>query len=240
MLLAVDIGNTRSKFAVFKGDTLLRLYVSGEEQHRATVEKIFSEYPDIVHVVASSVSIDPQQIPFPEQVSLHVVDGNWKFPYVNRYETPETLGIDRMILAAGATLKFPDQPRVVIDAGTCVTFDVVDAGNQYLGGAISPGVRMRYRAMHEFTAKLPQLDPAFPESAIGKSTASSMHCGASLGAVYEIEGFLSQCAETHPNFITILTGGDADFLATRLKNTIFAHSNFLLESLNALYQYNQE
>jgi type III pantothenate kinase len=132
---------------------------------------------------------------------------------------------------------YSNQNRLVIDAGTCVTYDFIDSNDNYLGGAISPGIRLRYEALHNYTAKLPLLTKKEPESFIGNSTSESIHSGVVEGLTNEINGFIDQYSNQFTNFIIILTGGDADFLAKRLKNTIFANSNFLLESLNTIYQY---
>jgi type III pantothenate kinase len=145
-----------------------------------------------------------------------------------------------MVLAAGAVLQFPQQNRLVIDAGTCITYDFIDADNRYLGGAISPGLRLRYESLHGYTAKLPLLDLENPNSLIGDSTFDSIHSGVVNGMVYEIDGFINEYKTKFPNFIIILTGGDTVFLAKRLKNTIFANSNFLLESLNQTFQYKNQ
>jgi type III pantothenate kinase len=142
-----------------------------------------------------------------------------------------------MVLAAGAMLQFPNQNRLVIDAGTCVTYDFIDETDTYHGGAIAPGLRLRYESLHNFTAKLPLLTLENPDFLIGKSTAESIHSGVVNGFVYEIDGFIDEYKALYSNFIIILTGGDTDFLAKRLKNTIFANSNFLLESLNQTFQY---
>jgi type III pantothenate kinase len=143
-----------------------------------------------------------------------------------------------LVLAAGAVLQFPEQNRLIIDAGTCVTYDFVNHNNQYLGGAISPGLRLRYQSLNQYTAKLPLLTLENPNNLIGNSTQNAIHSGVVNGLVFEIEGFISTYLEQYQNFIIILTGGDADFLAKRLKNTIFANSNFLLESLHLLHIYN--
>ena len=115
--------------------------------------------------------------------------------------------------------------------------DFIDENDQYLGGAISPGFRLRYEALHNFTARLPLLTLEEPESYIGNTTAQSIHSGVVNGFVYEIDGFIDEYRANFANFIIILTGGDAEFLAKRLKNTIFANSNFVLESLNQTFQY---
>lgn len=126
---------------------------------------------------------------------------------------------------------------MVIDAGTCVTYDFIDEENNYLGGAIAPGLRLRYEVLHNFTAKLPLLSLESPKDFIGTSTSESIHSGVVNGFAYEIDGFIDEYKARYSNFIIILTGGDTDFLAKRLKNTIFANSNFLLESLNQTFQY---
>jgi type III pantothenate kinase len=126
----------------------------------------------------------------------------------------------------------------VIDAGTCITYDFIDANNNYLGGAISPGIRLRYESLHNYTAKLPLLTRENPENLIGDSTHQSIHSGVINGVTMEIDGFINSNLDENDNFIIILTGGDSDFLAKRLKNTIFANPNFLLESLNQTFQYN--
>ena len=172
-------------------------------------------------------------------VEIHFITHESKFPFTNLYSTPKTLGIDRMVLAAGAVLQFPNQNRLIIDAGTCITYDFINSNDNYLGGAISPGLRLRYEALHQQTAKLPLLTNSYPENFIGNSTKESIHSGVINGVVLEIDGFIELYKTQYPKFIIILTGGDTEFLAMRLKNTIFANSNFLLESLNQTFQFNQ-
>ena len=189
-------------------------------------------------VVASVGDVEKESfLEFKKEVNVHFISNEDPFPFFNDYQTPQTLGIDRMVLAAGATLQFPNQNRLVIDAGTCVTFDFIDETNKYHGGAIAPGLRLRYESLHNFTAKLPLLTLETPKDLIGKSTSESIHSGVVNGLVYEIDGFIEEYKARYSNFIIILTGGDTDFLAKRLKNTIFANSNFLLESLNQTFQY---
>lgn len=239
MLLAADIGNTRTKFGVFKDNALIEVFTCNCNEVQRVLPTIFLAYPQIHDAVVSSVKDTTAPIPFPSSIAVHQVSRLWKFPFKNNYQTPETLGIDRLILVSGAVLLFPKQASVIIDAGTCITYDVVDHQNQYHGGAISPGLQMRYKALHHYTANLPLLQPEFVDVLVGNSTATAIHTGICNSVVYEIQGFLRDYQSAYPNFITILTGGDANFLATRLKNTIFALPNFLLESMNALYNFNQ-
>lgn len=239
MLLAVDIGNTKIKAAVFEVNALKEKFVFEKNEAEKKIKKIFEQHQKIVSVILSSVGNREKEIvaELKKYAPVTVIDHEFSFPFINKYATPATLGVDRMVLAAGAVLQFPGQNRLVLDAGTCITYDFVDRNNHYLGGAISPGLQMRYDAMHNFTAKLPLLYPETPSTYIGDSTNSSLHSGAVNGFVYEIEGFIKEYSRDYEDLTVILTGGDAEFLAKRLKNTIFANSNFLLESLNNLYIY---
>ena len=239
MLLAVDIGNTKIKAAVFEGNDLSGRFVFDKNEAAKSIKEIFGKHPDITHSILSSVGQDSNELLLllKERTSLVAVSHESRFPFVNKYGTPATLGIDRMVLAAGAVLAYPRQNRLVIDAGTCITYDFADSNDNYLGGAISPGLNLRYGAMHNFTAKLPLLYPEMPTHYIGKSTNESMHSGVVNGLLHELEGFIKQYDEEYQGLKVILSGGDAEFLAKRLKNTIFANSNFLLESLNLLYLY---
>ena len=235
MVMAIDIGNTRIKAAVFEQNELL----ARESFAADDAPEFFSRLVDRFTLNEAVTASSGHEIDVLKSlgITLKTVGRDWRFPFVNDYRTPETLGIDRMVLAAGAVLAFPDTARLVVDAGTCVTYDFIDGRDHYLGGGISPGLALRYRAMHQFTARLPQLDPEWPPHFIGTTTAESMHSGAAVGLALEIDGFIDQYREAHPNFIIILTGGDSEFLAGRLKNRIFASPNFLLESLNKLHQY---
>jgi len=239
MILAVDIGNTRIKAAVFEGNTLLESFVFMKTELEKSIQNILEKYKNTTHIVVASVSDVEKQafIRFEKTVNIHFVSHKDSFPFVNCYNTPQTLGIDRMVLAAGATLQFPNQNRLVIDAGTCVTYDFIDEKDNYLGGAISLGLRLRYEALHNYTAKLPLLTLENPKHFTGKSTSESIHSGVVNGLIYEIDGFIKDFMTQYSKFIIILTGGDSEFLAKRLKNTIFANSNFLLESLNQTFQY---
>lgn len=242
MLLAIDVGNTRIKAAVFEANTLFEVFIFTKEEFTTKVEIILQQHPKITTIAVASVGNLDQSafLTFEKCVKIEFISHETKFPFQNLYATPNTLGIDRMVLAAGAVLQFPKQNRLVIDAGTCITYDFIDAGDNYLGGAISPGIALRYESLHHFTAKLPLLTKSYPENFIGNSTKESIHSGVVNGVISEIDGFIENYTTRYAKFIIILTGGDAEFLAKRLKNTIFANSNFLLESLNQTFQYNQK
>ena len=239
MVVTVDVGNTRIKAAVFEGSTVLESFVFKKKELEKKIENILKKFQNCSDLVVASVgNVEKQSfLAFENILNVHFLTHEDPFPFINKYETPKTLGIDRMVLAAGATLQFPKQNRLVIDAGTCITYDFIDEFDNYLGGAISPGLRLRYEALHNYTARLPLLTLEIPETYIGNSTLQAIHSGIVNGFVYEIDGFIDEYKANYSNFIIILTGGDADFLAKRLKNTIFANSNFLLESLNQTFQY---
>jgi type III pantothenate kinase len=248
MLLAVDVGNTRIKVAVFEGNTLLEQFIFSSTELRNELHFILNKYKNASDLIVASVGNIQKETfsEFESQVNIHFISTNSNLPFKNNYSTPNTLGIDRMVLASGAVLKYPNQNRLVIDAGTCITYDFIDENDNYLGGAISPGIRLRFESLNSHTAKLPLLTlesitEQNPESDaipfIGNSTLEAINSGVINGVINEIEGFISQYEAVYPKFIIILTGGDSEFLAKRLKNTIFANSNFLLESLNQTFQH---
>ena len=242
MILTVDIGNTRIKSAVFEHDRLIELNIFQKNDFQINLQKILKKHQNVKKLVVSSVgNINKDDfLEIKKQIDVVFIDNDSNFPFENLYATPKTLGIDRLVLASGAVLQFPNKNRLVIDAGTCVTYDYINDKNQYLGGAISPGIRLRYESLHNYTAKLPLLTIENPENFIGNSTSQSIHSGVINGLLNELNGFINQFETQNANFIIILTGGDAEFLAKRLKNTIFANSYFLLESLNHIYNYTNQ
>ena len=241
MNLIIDSGNTKIKAAVFEHDTLVFNQHFTHDDWQSDLKKILKKFKKIKNIVISNVSkIETDLFSALESTyKVTYITREKKFPFTNAYQSPQTLGIDRMVLATGAVLKYPNKNRLVIDAGTCITYDFIDESDTYLGGAISPGIQLRYKSLNDYTANLPLLSRQEPTNLIGNTTHESMHSGVINGVTYEIESFINAYSERYSNFIIILTGGDTDFLAKRLKNTIFANSNFLLESLNQTFQFNQ-
>lgn len=242
MQINIDIGNSKIKVAVFEQNSLVELFTFEENEAEKNFKKILKKYPQTTKSVVSSVgklSFEALDV-LKTKTNLHTISHETPFPFTNLYATPKTLGIDRMVVAAGAVLLFPNQNRLVIDAGTCITYDFIDQNNNYLGGAISLGIKIRYKSLNNFTANLPLLEKKDVEHFIGNSTENSIHSGVINGVCFEIDGFISQYSLKYQDLTIILTGGDAVFLAKRLKSTIFANSNFLLESLNLLSIYINE
>ena len=239
MILTIDVGNSRIKAAVFENNDLIEHFVFLKYELENSILKILEKYISISDLVISSVGnaeIDTF-LKSQNNLKIHFIDHQTHFPFKNLYQTPLTLGVDRMVLSAGAVIQFPNKNRLVIDAGTCVTYDFIDEMDNYLGGAISPGLKLRYKSLNDYTARLPLLGLENSQNFIGNTTNFAIHSGVVNGLVYEIDGFIENYITKYSNFIIILTGGDTDFLAKRLKNTIFANSNFLLESLNNIFQY---
>ena len=240
MTLAIDIGNTKIKVAVFEQDTIIEKDIVEHKELKKSLDKFIEKHTSLSLSVLSSVSNCPNEALelLKSKTKLLILSQESKFPFINHYETPLTLGIDRKVLVSGATIKFPNQNCLIIDAGSCITYDFIDEKSNYFGGAISPGVEMRYKALNTFTSKLPLLEKEYPSKLIGNSTNQSIHSGIINSIAFEIQGFIDTYSIKYKDLTIILTGGDAEFLAKRLKNTIFANSNFLLESLNLLNQYN--
>ena len=241
MNLVVDVGNSFIKLAVFKGSRLVSVDRISPADFLTGVEEKFSAHPDIRNSIVSSVGkLDEKDVQALRIFApVHVLTHDSVVPFENRYRTPHTLGVDRIALVTAAYSAYSMTNCLVIDAGSCITYDMITAEGEYLGGAISPGIEMRFKAMHHFTQKLPLITSRDFEDLIGNSTESSMISGVLHGVVNEIEGVIGEYSEKFKHLTVILTGGDSLFLSKRLKSTIFAHSNFLLEGLNYILELNK-
>ena len=237
--LIIDAGNTRVKVFVFEEDSILFSVSSDEDSLNKNFEKIFLKY-NISKIILSSVGAMREKIALfiIGKAPVLMLSNQTKVPFVNRYKTPKTLGVDRIALMAAAANFFPKKNVLVIDAGTCITYDFLNKDNEYVGGAISLGLQMRYKALHTFTEKLPELNFKAPENLIGSDTDSSIHSGVVNGLVAEIKGVVDAYEQKYSDLTIVLTGGDTIYLSKRLKNGIFANPNFLVEGLNAILKYN--
>ncbi|MBX2827053.1 MAG: type III pantothenate kinase [Flavobacteriaceae bacterium] len=242
MNLIIDVGNTSIKLAVYANNQLLERMVSQSESFGRDLQQLEKQYPDLSDCMVSSVGgFGRQELDvLDEKFNLFILNHETSVPFQNNYGTPKTLGVDRIALVSAAASQYPDENILVIDAGSCVTYDFLNHKNEYLGGAISPGLQMRYKALHTFTANLPLLETETPENWIGNSTHESMHIGVVKGLANEIDGFIDGYKNEFYDLRVILTGGDAQFLRDRIKNDIFANSNFLLEGLNRILEFNKD
>lgn len=238
MQFCIDIGNTRTKWGIFRGRELVANGVF-DDLGSGDMVTICKQYH-----VSSAIYMAVKEPLFEIEtvISLYCpvqrLYAGTPLPFTNLYSTPETLGSDRLALAAGAISQFPDQHILTISAGTCITFDLVDDRANYHGGSIHPGVRMRLQAMHSFTGKLPMVEPALPDNITGNSTVSSLQIGAVTGAAKEIDGMITAYRQQYPGLQAILTGGDAPLLVAMLENKIFALPTLSLTGLNEILLYN--
>ena len=241
MNLIIDVGNTNVKVAVYKGNTILTSWVIKKMSLLKKINKIFEKFAITKGIIASVAEIPKKTIEEINKKCLMLqVSSKTKVPFNNLYATPTTLGIDRIALVVAAVRKYPNKNVLIIDAGTCITYDFVNRKKEYLGGAISLGVEMRYESLHTFTANLPLLSPKIPKHVIGNSTENSIHSGVVNGVVLEIEGVIASYKEKFQDLTVVLTGGNTNFLSKQLKSGIFANQNFLLDGLNEILIYNTE
>ena len=237
--LIIDAGNTRVKVVVFEEDSLLEEQICTGDSLQETFSDFFLRHHFSRAILSSVGGLTSEiQALLPKDLPLLLLSNTTKVPFKNLYGTPKTLGVDRIALVSAASTQFARRNVLVIDAGTCVTFEFINADNEYLGGAISPGLEMRYAALGRFTEKLPKLAFESPKELIGNDTESCMHSGVVNGLVFEIEGIIDSYQEQFSDLTIVLTGGDTNYLSKRLKNSIFANPNFLLEGLNAILKHN--
>jgi type III pantothenate kinase len=236
MNLIVDYGNSSAKVGIFERHVLVQKLVFTEAEALKTFMENFSAECCIV----SSVNSDAAMVAswaarIKTKLILH---HTLPLPVKNQYATPQTLGADRIAGVCGAQQLFPASNCLVVDTGTCIKYDFVDAGGNYLGGGISPGLMMRFQAMHTFTARLPLVQPVDDPVLIGNSTESCLQSGAINGALEEIDGVIRRYRDKFQDLKVILCGGDARFFENKLKASIFASPELVLSGLNSILIYN--
>jgi len=238
MNLVIDSGNTRFKVGVFNGAAL----VQKEFFDHADGLKRFMMDNSFEHVLVSSVNYNPDEILTWSSTTGRkiVLSSALKLPITISYATPNTLGVDRIAAVCGALELFPSQDCLVIDAGTCITYEFMNHKNNYLGGGISPGIAMRFEAMHTFTSKLPLVKPMNDISLIGNSTESCMQSGVMHGIVAEVGGLIEKYKNLYPEVRVILCGGDYSFFENKVKHPIFVAPDLVLIGLNRILRHHVE
>ncbi|WP_375239795.1 type III pantothenate kinase [Aurantibacter sp.] len=241
MNLIIDAGNSYVKIAVFQNNNLIFVDSVSYKSFFIDLTNVLKNHPNIKYGILSSVgafsSNDIYEID--KRICLIEVRDKIKLPFSNLYKTINTLGKDRLALISASMINYTKENVLVIDAGTCITFDFKNKDDEYLGGAISPGINMRYNSLNYYTSSLPLLKKeVINGNYLGNSTEACMHSGVVNGVVQEIDGVVAQYKSKYKDLTVILTGGDANFLSLQLKSSIFANSNFLLEGLNYLLNYN--
>ena len=240
MNLIVDVGNTSVKLAVFQDSAIIYKEIISIDEIEIKIQELINKYPFLSKAIMSSVgNLSQTQLSnLANHIETIILNSNTKAPFKNKYKTPNTLGVDRIALVSASVLKYPNNNVLIIDAGTCITYDFINSKNEYLGGAISPGISTRYKSLKNLTANLPLLKRKAPKKLIGNSSKQSIHSGVINGILMEIDGIVNKYRKKYEDLTVILTGGDADFLSKRLKSSIFANSNFLLEGLNFILEFN--
>lgn len=239
--LIIDIGNTAAKLAIFDAGQLVEV-VHTDNLTLAGLAPLVGRYGNaIVSAVVSTVidlsseaSARLSRLPF---ACLHI-DSSTALPVTNLYETPATLGNDRIAAVVGANAQAPGRDILVIDSGTCITYDFVDAGGHFVGGNISPGIAMRFRALNTFTSRLPLVEARGRMPDTGKDTDTAIRLGVMRGVEYEVNGYVSAYAAKYPGLLVFLTGGDAFSFEVQSKSEIFADKFLVLKGLNRILEYN--
>lgn len=241
MNLIIDIGNTQNKYAVFDNNKVIEawnVHIMGISEWKLKL-KTFTE---VKHSILSSVYegnfLTIIRKSLTKKLGLIELSHTTPVPINNKYQTPETLGNDRLANAVGATIIFPKKNVLIIDMGTCIKYDFIDKKKNYHGGAISPGLQMRFKALKQFTYKLPLIESSKKFSLTGNSTEQSILSGVQNGIIFEINGMIAEYEKKNNELKVILTGGDAPFFANHLKSSIFAAPNLTLQGLNEILNYN--
>ena len=239
MELVIDVGNTRVKTAVFINNGIHKVFRT--ESPFDELYELVRDF-DIRSVIISSVrSNDDEVAEYWRKIApTLVLDDDLPIPVKNAYKTPETLGNDRIAAVIGARFLHPEGHVLAIDAGTCITYDILTEDNVYLGGNIAPGATLRFRAMDEFTSALPLVDTYDFVEVYGQSTEESMASGVMSGFVAEIDGMIDRYEQAFPGVKTVVCGGEARYFVNHLKKKIFANQNLVLLGLHKILKFNEQ
>ena len=241
MNLIIDIGNTLAKLVAFDGDVPIEEVRTSNESLEA-LDSFIKKYKFYKGIVASVIGFSPtiknqlSSVGFP----ILYFSPSTPIPIQNRYRTPGTLGSDRLAAVIGAQMQYPGHNILVIDAGTCLTYEFIDNQANYWGGNITSGLQMRLKAMHTFTAKLPLIDSQGPIPELGYDTETAMRSGVITGMTFEIEGYIRHFRKKHPDLLVFLTGGDEFNFDSSIKNIIFADKYLVPRGLNRILNFNNE
>ena len=231
--ITLDEGNTSVKLALFDNDTLVSKY------NNIDLNFVIKLLPKCDRLILSTVKNKSNFKTLLSNKNFVLLNNSTPLPIKILYKSPTSLGNDRIALAVGAIKNFPNKNVLVIDAGTCITYDLINSKKEYLGGSISPGIQMRYNALHQFTSQLPLLESVDTAMLTGVNTEESIHSGIINGVFVEIDGIIQRYTNQYPDIKVIVTGGNAKLFDKGLKNTIFAKPNLLMEGLNKILDYNE-
>lgn len=236
--LCLDFGNTRSKAALFNKDALQDVIVLREDTV-AHLNEIIRQYKPQRSILSSVVHHDEAvEDLLKNQTHFHKLSHLSKLPFTIPVGKPETMGADRIAIAAASVFLFPHQNNLAIGLGTCITYNFINQQHEFMGGSISPGTEMRFKAMHQYTAQLPLVKAHWNVPLTGYDTATNLQSGVVLGMAKEIEGIVDLYKEKWGNFNALLTGGDIALFSPYLKREIFADPHLIFKGLYAISRYN--
>ena len=241
MNLVIDIGNSRVKLFLFKNDKITFRDICNHNEFIKSLQTLPYK-KEIINVISSTVSTnydDIIEINFKDSNYFKLSNKNLKLPFRNNYKTLNSLGQDRLALVSSAVFNYPNSNTLIIDVGTCITYDFVDSKNVYYGGAISPGINLRYSSLNEHTSNLPLLKFKEIDTLIGTNTEDSIHSGVYNGVIAEINDHIEKLYSNYIALNVVVTGGSSKFLLNRIKNAIFADQDFLAIGLNYIINYNE-
>ena len=230
--LVIDVGNSSQKIAVFEQRNLVHTEIT-TSLDTEKLAQILTQYP-CSHSIISSVKQEVAALEqfLAQQTTYIRFSADTPHPIHNQYQSPETLGLDRLAAMVAVSALFPKQNTLVVDAGTCITYDMLDAQATYFGGSISPGIQMRFKALHQFTGRLPLVSFSLePIDLVGIDTPTALQSGVVNGVMAEVEGIVTQYQQKYPQLNVVFCGGDANFFDSRLKNSIFASNSSCMPHL---------
>jgi type III pantothenate kinase len=236
--ICFDFGNTRKKAAIFKHDEFIEtIYLENDDN--ATIEQIIQKYQPQKSILSSVVhhNIEIETILL-ANTKFHKLSHQSKLPFTTPVGKPETIGADRLAICCGAAHFFPKRNNLLIALGSCITFNFLNQNHEFIGGSISPGLNMRFKALHDYTALLPEIKAESIFPLIGYDTKTNILSGVIWGMAKEIDGIVAEYEAKFGNFNAILTGGDSTYFVPLLKNKIFADQNLLFKGLYAISELN--
>jgi len=235
VILIIDSGNTSTKIGEFNNGKLTKII------ERKTLIEVSETINDLQphQVIVGSVKFQTEKLLSQiHNIPSFVISHLTRLPFEIDYKTPETLGIDRIAAVSGAWHKYKNQNLLIIDAGTCITYDFISNQGVYKGGGISPGIDIKLKALHQFTENLPEIDFDPDVELVGDSTRNSILSGVINGTIAEIEGIITRYQENYENLTVIIGGGHSFFFESKIKHSIFAFPNLVLWGLYSIYRYN--
>ena len=236
--ICFDFGNTRLKAAIFNASELMEVVVL-QKGDIAEITSLLDQKAPTKTILSSVIHHDKAiEVLLQQRTQFHLLGPSTLINFTTPVGKPETIGADRLALVAAAVDLYPNQHNLIISLGTCITYNFVNVKHEFLGGSISPGTQMRFKAMHEQTALLPLINPSSDFTLVGYDTKTNLLSGVILGIAAEIDGIIGAYAEKYANFNVLLTGGDICYFVPHLKKRIFADPNLIFKGLYAICEKN--